>query len=166
MILVSKPTGLRRLPISLLGLKTGTLLSRTPTLTPLLGFRPMRPADRQFAALHQLRDDCHSSMDFPTFFMSWWNVLILIVPLLVDPNQIHGETNCHNVKFLPRRSLTRAVQQWSAMSRSSEHIDNPLNGFVGAVVGGFEATVWRVVGIWAVVEAAVGDRPAEPFMEE
>ena len=52
------------------------------------------------------------------------------------------------------------------MSRSSEHIDNPLNGFVGAVVGGFEATVWRVVGIRAVVEAAVGDRPAEPFMEE
>jgi hypothetical protein len=35
--------------------------------------------------------------DFPTFFMSWWNVLILIVPLLVDPNQIHGETNCQNV---------------------------------------------------------------------
>jgi len=52
------------------------------------------------------------------------------------------------------------------MSRSSEHIDNPLNGFVGAVVGGFEATVWRVVGIRAVVEAAVGDRPTEPFMEE
>ena len=68
MILVSKPTGLRRLPISLLGLKTGTLLSRTPTLTPLLGFRPMRPADRQFAALHQLRDDCHSSMGFPHIF--------------------------------------------------------------------------------------------------
>jgi hypothetical protein len=49
---------------------------------------------------------------------------------------------------------------------SSEHIDNPLNGFVDAVVGGFEATVWRVVGIRAVVEAAVGDRPAEPFVEE
>ncbi len=32
----------------------------------------------------------------PTFFMSRWNVPILIVPLLVDPNQIHGETNCHN----------------------------------------------------------------------
>jgi hypothetical protein len=30
----------------------------------------------------------------------------------------------------------------------------------------FEATVWRVVGTRAVVEAAVGDRPAEPFVEE
>src|SRR5436190_2068802 len=39
------------------------------------------------------------------------------------------------------------------MSRSSEHIDNPLNGFVGAVVGGFEATVWGVVS-----QAAVGVR--------
>jgi hypothetical protein len=52
------------------------------------------------------------------------------------------------------------------MSRSSEHIDNLLNGFVSAVVGGFELTVWRVVGIRAVVEAAVGDRSAEPFMKE
>ena len=97
MILVSKPTGLRRLPISLLGLKTGTLLSRTPTLTPLLGFRPMRPADRQFAALHQLRDDCHSSMGFPHIFHVVVECADLIVPLLVDPNQIHGEINCHNV---------------------------------------------------------------------
>jgi len=37
-------TGLRRLPISLLDLKTGTLFSGTSTLTPLCGFRPMRPA--------------------------------------------------------------------------------------------------------------------------
>ena len=37
-------TGLSRLPISLLGLKTGTLFSGTSTLTPLFGFRPMRPA--------------------------------------------------------------------------------------------------------------------------
>ena len=36
MILVSKH--------SLLGLKTGTLFSGTSTLTPLFGFRPMRPA--------------------------------------------------------------------------------------------------------------------------
>src|SRR6476660_7308014 len=37
-------TGLSRLPISLLDLKTGTLFSGTSTLTPLCGFRPMRPA--------------------------------------------------------------------------------------------------------------------------
>jgi len=35
-------TGLSRLPISLLGLETGTLFSGTSTLTPLLGFRPIR----------------------------------------------------------------------------------------------------------------------------
>ncbi len=46
------------------------------------------------------------------------------------------------------------------MSRGSEHIDDLLDGFVGAVVGGFQPAVW------AVVEAAVGERPAEPFMEE
>jgi len=48
----------------------------------------------------------------------------------------------------------------------SEHIDNLLDGFVSAVVGGLESTVWSVVGIRAVMEAAVGDRSAEPFMEE
>ncbi len=52
------------------------------------------------------------------------------------------------------------------MSRGSEQIDDVLNGFVGAVVGGFEPAVWAVVGVRAVMEAAVGERPAEPFMEE
>ncbi len=43
-----------------------------------------------------------------------------------------------------------------------------LDGFVGAVVRGFELAIWTVVRIRAVVvvEAAVGDRSAEPFMEE
>jgi hypothetical protein len=40
----NETTGLSRLPISLLGLKTGTLFSGTSTLTPLFGFRPTRPA--------------------------------------------------------------------------------------------------------------------------
>jgi hypothetical protein len=52
------------------------------------------------------------------------------------------------------------------MLRGSEYIDNFLDGFVGAVVRGFELAIWTVVGIRAVVEAAVGDRSAEPFMEE
>ena len=37
------------------------------------------------------------------------------------------------------------------MSRGSEHIDNLLDGFVGAVVRGFEPAIWTVVGIRAVV---------------
>jgi hypothetical protein len=82
---------LSRLPISLLGLKARTLFSGTSTLTPLFGFRPMRPADRQFGDLHQLRDDCHSSMGFPPHHHVVVDVLILIVSLLVDPNQIHDE---------------------------------------------------------------------------
>ena len=60
----------------------------------------------------------------------------------------------------------RTVQQYAAMSCGGEYIDNLLDGFVGAVVCGFELAIWTVVRIRAVVEAAVGDRSAEPFMEE
>ena len=41
-----------------------------------------------------------------------------------------------------------------------------MNGVVGAVVGGFELAGWLVMGIGAVVEAAVGERAAEAFVEE
>ena len=41
-----------------------------------------------------------------------------------------------------------------------------MNGFVGAVVGGFELAGRLVMGVGAVVEAAVGERTAEPFVEE
>ena len=41
-----------------------------------------------------------------------------------------------------------------------------LNGFVGAVVGGFEFAGRLVSGVGAMVEAAVGERPAESFVEE
>jgi hypothetical protein len=49
------------------------------------------------------------------------------------------------------------------MSHDSEHVDNLLDGVVGAVVGGFDLAMWTVVGVRAVVEAAVGDRSAEPL---
>ena len=53
------------------------------------------------------------------------------------------------------------------MSRGNEHIDNLLDGFVGAVVSGFELAIGTVVsGSGPVVEAAIGERSAEPFMEE
>jgi len=41
-----------------------------------------------------------------------------------------------------------------------------LDGFVGAVVGGFEPAVRLVTGIWLVVEAAVGEGAAEAFVKE
>jgi len=41
-----------------------------------------------------------------------------------------------------------------------------LNGFVGAVVGGFEFAVRLVIDVGAMVKAAVGEWSAEPFVEE
>ena len=41
-----------------------------------------------------------------------------------------------------------------------------FDGFVGAVIGGFEAAGGTVFGIGAMMEAAVGERSAQPFMEE
>jgi hypothetical protein len=45
-------------------------------------------------------------------------------------------------------------------------INDLLNGFVGAVVGGFELAGRLVMGVGAAVEAAVGERAAEPLVEE
>ena len=47
-----------------------------------------------------------------------------------------------------------------------KQIDDLLDGFVGAVVGGFEFTVGLVTGVGGMVEAAVGEWAAEPFVEE
>jgi hypothetical protein len=41
-----------------------------------------------------------------------------------------------------------------------------LNGFVGAMVGGFDLAGRLVMGVRAVVKAAVGERAAEPFAKE
>ena len=41
-----------------------------------------------------------------------------------------------------------------------------MNGFVCAVICGFQFTVWLVTGDRTVVEAAVGERPAQALMEE
>ena len=41
-----------------------------------------------------------------------------------------------------------------------------MNGFVGAVVGGFELAGRLVLGVGAVVEAAIGERAAQPFVKE
>jgi len=41
-----------------------------------------------------------------------------------------------------------------------------LDGGVGTVIGGFEAAVGTVLPVWLVMEAAVGERPAEALVEE
>ena len=47
-----------------------------------------------------------------------------------------------------------------------EQIDDVLDGCVGAVVGGFQSAGRPMMVGWAVVEAAVGEWAAEPFVEE
>jgi hypothetical protein len=47
-----------------------------------------------------------------------------------------------------------------------KQVDDVLYGVVGAVVGGLEFAGWLVADIGAVVKAAVGERSAEPFVEE
>jgi hypothetical protein len=47
-----------------------------------------------------------------------------------------------------------------------KQIDDVLNGFVGAVVGGFEFAVGLVTGVGGMVEAAVSEWAAESFVEE
>ena len=70
------------------------------------------------------------------------------------------------VKIYLGRSLTKRVQQLSLRRSGGKQIDDLLDGFVGAVICGFQFTVWLVTGDRAVVEAAVGERTAEPFVEE
>ena len=41
-----------------------------------------------------------------------------------------------------------------------------MDGFVGAVIGGFELAAWLVVDVWLVMEAAVGEGAAEAFVKE
>jgi hypothetical protein len=47
-----------------------------------------------------------------------------------------------------------------------QEIDDVLDGFVGAVVGEFEAAAWAMVGVRPVVKAAVGERSAQALVKE
>jgi hypothetical protein len=51
-------------------------------------------------------------------------------------------------------------------SGCGEQNDDILYGFVSAIIGGFESAVWAMLRVWSVVEAAVGKRSAQPFVEE
>src|SRR6201987_2556412 len=53
-----------------------------------------------------------------------------------------------------------------ALSRGGEQIDDVLDGFVGAVVGGFKSAVRAILRVRTAVEAAVGKWSAQPFVEE
>ena len=53
----------------------------------------------------------------------------------------------------------------SLRTSGGKQIDDLLDGFVGAVICGFQFTGRLVTGERAVVEGAVGERTAEPFVE-
>src|SRR6266550_4359211 len=54
----------------------------------------------------------------------------------------------------------------ATLRSGGQQIDDLLNGVVGVVVGGFELAGRLVMGVGAVVEAAIGERAAEAFVEE
>src|SRR5208337_1342887 len=56
-----------------------------------------------------------------------------------------------------------ALARWTS---GSKQIDDALDGCVGAVIGGFQPAGRLMAGGGAVVEAAVGEWAAEPFVEE
>jgi hypothetical protein len=53
-----------------------------------------------------------------------------------------------------------------ARSGGCQQLDNLLDGFVGAVVCGFELALWAVFWVGLVVEAAVGEWSAQTFVEK
>lgn len=64
------------------------------------------------------------------------------------------------------RENRRPEESNNLEASGGKQIDDLLNGVVGAVVGGFEFARWLVSAIWAMMEAAVGERSAQPFVEE
>ena len=54
----------------------------------------------------------------------------------------------------------------SLRTSGGKQIDDLLDSFVGAVICGLQFTAWLMTSDRAVVETAVGERTAEPFVEE
>src|SRR5262249_7392672 len=110
-----------------------------------------------------------------------WPRAAPVTVLLARP--IPGSGDAHRLRWRGRqwppacRVVRRQPLDSSRENRRPEESNNPeasggkqiddlLNGVVGAVVGGFEFARWLVDGIWAVMEAAVGEGSAQPFVEE
>jgi hypothetical protein len=75
-------------------------------------------------------------------------------------------TRRRGLEILARRIVDKESSTIAAQRSGGKEIDDLLNGFVGAMVGGFELAGRLVMGVRAVVEAAVGERAAEPFVKE
>ena len=66
----------------------------------------------------------------------------------------HGQDESHN------------HSDAGADSSRSQEVNDALDGGVGTVIGGFEPTIGTVMRVRPVMEAAIGERPAEALMEE
>src|SRR5262249_54713376 len=60
----------------------------------------------------------------------------------------------------------RPEESNNVKASGGKQVDDLLDGFVGAVVGGFEFAGRLVSDVGAVMETAVGKRAAEPLVEE
>ena len=69
------------------------------------------------------------------------------------------------VRFYRVESLTRRVDTLRKLCYLKELYD-VVDGLIGAVIGGFEPAIGAVARVRAVMESAVGERAAEPLMEE
>ena len=65
------------------------------------------------------------------------------------------------LRIVDKKSSTIAAER-----SGDKEIDDLLNGSVGAMVGDFELAHRLVMGVRAVVKAAVGERAAELFVKE
>jgi hypothetical protein len=60
---------------------------------------------------------------------------------------LHQNSKCLLVRFYPKRCCTKRVRDFSVKSGYGKQFDDVVDGFVGAVVGGFELAVWAVFGV-------------------
>jgi hypothetical protein len=77
-----------------------------------------------------------------------------------------GSTKLQSDRLLAQRIIDKKSRGILTGVSGGKQIHDLLNGFVGAVVGGFEFAGRLVSGVGAVVKAAVGEGPAEPFVKE
>jgi hypothetical protein len=64
------------------------------------------------------------------------------------------------------KSVVCDAERWADGSGCRQKIGDLFDGFVGAVVGEFEAAVWPMLRVWPVVKAAVGERSAQLLVEK
>jgi hypothetical protein len=65
-----------------------------------------------------------------------------------------------------RRCAVCDAERWAERSGCRQEIDDLFDGFVGAVVGEFEAAVWAMLRVRPVVKAAIGERSTQALVEE